>query len=93
MFAIVFALQIALAMPSPVENTRETGKQPTVSTTAAAEVGEGQDMKSKVTLTSGSTQGPMAAMAETGEVNCDPKSKLVAHESELKVGKENIDLN
>ncbi len=53
-------------------------------------------MESTVTPTA-ATQGlelrPMAAMAETGELNCDPKSKSVAHESEVKVGKENIDLN
>jgi hypothetical protein len=100
MFAIVLALQVALAMPSPVENTvsrTPTGKQPSVPATATAEVGEGRDIKSKVTLTSGPTQGlglrPMAAKLETGEANCDPKSNPVAHESEVKVGKENIDLN
>jgi hypothetical protein len=34
----------------------------------------------------------MAANAETGKANCDPKLKPVAHESKVKVGKENIDL-
>jgi hypothetical protein len=36
---------------------------------------------------------PMAAKAETRVANLDPKLKPVAHESEVKVGKENIDLN